>query len=386
MPRPRRLAVLAGLLLAAAPALAAPDVPPDAVVGTLPFLDSPEPNRVYVDLAAEGAQPFRMMLDTGATHAVFTPLAARAAGVSVRATKSTPYRRKTRLGRDVQFYVDTSSSDTGSRTGWEYGLLGGDFLKPFVVELDFTMRSVRFIDPERWSVPEAAQDAEQAVVSMRDSTRPVIEIALGGVRIPILVDTGCPVPLVLSGKAAKQIGVDVDALTPFGVAATTLGPMEIRHYEAPDVEIAGFHFRNVPVMVAPKGWYGLAGEAGDSVIGYDLLSRFLVRVDYPHRRLWLRRESEQVTYLGVDYALTRESGAFLMPAPGVFAVQGILPSSPAARLGLRPGDLIGMTPDTKTPEKVLMTIRDGGSLAVTREEPGGILGDVVLQPTEAASR
>jgi hypothetical protein len=47
-----------------------------------------------------------LLLDTGASFSVFTPLAARAAGVSVRRDKSSPYRRATRLGRDLQFYVD----------------------------------------------------------------------------------------------------------------------------------------------------------------------------------------------------------------------------------------------------------------------------------------
>lgn len=61
------------------------------------------------------------MLDTGATFSVFTPLFVRSLGVTVRRTKSTPYRRATKLGRDLQFFVDTESSDTGSRTNWEYG-------------------------------------------------------------------------------------------------------------------------------------------------------------------------------------------------------------------------------------------------------------------------
>ena len=41
--------------------------------------------------------------------------------------------------------------------------------------------------------------------------------------------------------------------------------------------------------VAPQGFYN-QGFPGDSLIGYDLLAQFLVRIDYPRRRLWLRRE------------------------------------------------------------------------------------------------
>ena len=55
---------------------------PEAVLAVLPFLDSPEPNRIVVDLAPEGsAKPLRLMLDTGASALRVTPLAARELGV-----------------------------------------------------------------------------------------------------------------------------------------------------------------------------------------------------------------------------------------------------------------------------------------------------------------
>ena len=98
----------------AVPTAGAPEPRPEAVVGVMPFEPTPEPNRILVNLAPEGNRPFVMIFDTGASDSVMTPLAARALGVSVRRSKSSPYRRGTRLGRDLQFWVDTSTSDTGS--------------------------------------------------------------------------------------------------------------------------------------------------------------------------------------------------------------------------------------------------------------------------------
>jgi len=147
------LAVLA-LAIAVAPAARAGEPPPEAVLADLPFLDFPEPHRVVVDLAPEGnARALRFLLDTGASHNVATPRAAAEFGIRVRRYKRDPYRRKTALGRDVQIHVDTRSSDTASRTGWEYALLGGDFLGQYVLELDFRGRRVRFLDPKRYEAP-----------------------------------------------------------------------------------------------------------------------------------------------------------------------------------------------------------------------------------------
>jgi hypothetical protein len=170
----RAFAVVSLFVASVARAAGAPEPPPEAVIATLPFAASREPNRVMVDLAKEGARPFVMMLDTGASDSVITPGMARELGVRVRKIKETPYRRATRLGRDLQFWVDTQSSDTSSRTGFEYGLLGGEFLDDYVLEIDFPGRTIRSDTkcrrrsmhptsaPSLWYVPPPASPCRSA--------------------------------------------------------------------------------------------------------------------------------------------------------------------------------------------------------------------------------
>lgn len=375
---------LAALVLLPTAAIAANEVPPEAVIAEIPFLDVDEPNRIYVNLSEEGAEPLPWMLDTGAAGSVMTPLAARRLGVSVRAIKSTPYRRKTLIGRDVQFWVDTQSSDTGSKTGWEYALLGGNFLREYVVELDFTERNVRLLDPRKYSLRDSAPTSEQEVLKLRDSRRPIVEIGIGGKPLAVIADTGAPWPVVISGAAAKKVGIDVESLLPFREAGTVAGPMSLRLLPAADVSFGSLSFKNVPILVAPKGWYGMAGEANDSVVGYDLLSRFLVQIDYRGNRMLLRRESDQVLFHGVDYGLVRDTGAFLSPAKNAFYVSYVLPDSPAARLGMQTGDVIERDAKHKSPEHVLRKIKDGESVLVVRDEDG-ILADVALEPKQTAA-
>lgn len=377
-----RLVLVVSLVIAGS-AGAASAVPEDAVVAVVPFSQIDEPNRIYVNLSEEGAEPLHWLLDTGATGSVMTPVAARRLGVSVRSIKETPYRRKTRIGRDVQFWVDVRSSDTGSRTGWEYALLGGDFLREYVVELDFTERRVRFLDAERYTLREVAPASEQEVLTLRDSPRPIAEISVNGKPLSVMFDSGALWPLIVSGKAAEKLGIDVESLAPFREAGTTSGPMSLRLLPAADISIGALRFANVPVLVAPKGWYGIIGEANDSAVGYDLLSRFLVRIDYRGRRMLLRRESEQIVFHGVDYGLVRETGAFLAPYEGSVFVSYVVPDSPAARLGLRVGDVIQRDSNHRTAEHVLRKIKEGGSVLVIRDEEG-ILADVLLEPKTAA--
>jgi hypothetical protein len=57
------------------------------------------------------------------------------------------------------------------------------------------------------------------------------------------------------------------------------------------LEIGPFLFEKVPALVSPTGFFNV-GFPGDSVFGYDLLAQFLVRIDYPRQRIWLKRRTD----------------------------------------------------------------------------------------------
>jgi hypothetical protein len=304
------------------------------VLAELPFLHPEEPNRVYLDLAEEGEKPFVMMLDTGAAESVVTPLMARKLGITVRRTKRTPYRRGTRLGRDLEIWVDTRSSDTGSKTGWEYGLLGGSFLAEYVVEIDFPARRVRFLDRKAYEVPEAVDAPDERVVPLQlVGNRIALPVELDGKKVQVLLDTGAPAGLIVSGKAARAAGVDVGGLPYFGRGGTVLGPMDLHLYEPASFAFAGFPFEGQPVLVAPRGWYNQSVST-DSALGVDVLRQFVVRID------------------------------------GVYRVWGVVPGGPAARYGLREDDAIVPAAGETLPglDAVLARVRAREPLTVARPE------------------
>jgi predicted aspartyl protease len=334
------LLLLAGVVLA--PAARADG----GLVAELPFLDSEGPielNRVFLDLAPEGnRRPFRVFLDTGAGFSVFSPLAARQNGVRVRRVKSTPYRRKTILGRDLQFWVDTSSSDTGTRMGWAYGLLGGNMLEEFVFEIDFPGRRVRFFDPREVEVPEAARAEDEVVLPLRvDGRRPSTVVRVNGVETPVLLDTGAPHGIILSGEMAKQASVESSEVEWAG-GSMILGPVEMRGGEA-DVGFGALVLEGAPAFVAPKGLYNWAGSS-NSLVGYDLLSEFVVRFDYQRGRMWLKRvPGSRRTLHGGDWTLFQQHGVLLAPrpgAPGEWVVMHARTDTVAARRGVQPGDVV----------------------------------------------
>jgi predicted aspartyl protease len=281
---------------------AADDVPAEAVLAELPFLDHPEPYRIVVDLASpDAARRLKFIVDTGASHSVATPRAAAELGIRVRRHKRDPYRRRTLIGRDVQILVDTRSSDTGSRTGWEYALLGGQFLAEYVVELDFAGRRMRLLHPRRFEVPERVTAEDEAVLPLTiRMNRPGVELEVNGHRTLVLLDTGAPPPLVLSGEIAEAAGIPPSELPQFRTGST-VGPMVSELRRVDRLDVGPFAFSDFPAVVNPHGWYNL-GMPSDSVVGYELLEQFTVRIDYPRHRLWLKRRPDAPSRLyGREY-------------------------------------------------------------------------------------
>jgi hypothetical protein len=284
----RALAVasLVASMLVAAGAGADP-VPADAVLAECPFLDAPD-GGIRIDIGRPGERGLELQLDTGSPESFATPLAARDLGISLRRNKQTPYRRATRLGRDVEIFVDTRRGESGAAAGGEWAILGGRFLASLVVEIDGPGRKVRFLDPKKFIVPERVDGADEQVLPFKlASNRPIIDIEVGDARPAAVVSTGALGTLLLAGGFAADAKV-----VPDPEATKTLAPMAgagaLEAATASSVRIGRFEEKDVPLLVAEKGAQG-AGPRSEAILGLDLLDGYVLRIDYPRRRLWMAR-------------------------------------------------------------------------------------------------
>ena len=158
----------------------------------------------------------------------------------------------------------------------------------------------------------------------------------------------------------------------------------MRFKERQRLHIGAFDLGEVPMDVAPRGTYNLGGNT-DSLIGYDLISQFKLRLDYQRGRIWLkRRAGVPVTYFGTDIAIGQQTGAYMGSAPSQIFVQFVRSGSPAWAYGLRAGDffdLQALFPHLPHARTVATAIREGrelyGSRPIGRDEvievayPGG---------------
>ncbi len=268
--------------------------PQSAVLADLPFLEDAPRGRIAVDLAAEGNPPLALIVDTGASVSRATPRAAVKLGLP---GERGPAEAPTLLGRPITIHVDGPGRNASA--GAEPTALGGDFLSAYVLEFDFAERRLRFLDPERFEVPAAAKKKGEAVLPIGlEANRPSLGATVQGKPTRLWVDTGSPLPVILSQTTADAVG-PLDALSDLrGAGVHQRVKVQLRWLDS--LALGGFAFDGLPAMVLHDGWN--REPVGDSVVGVELLSEFKVRIDYPRKRIWLaRRPSPPRAFNGVPY-------------------------------------------------------------------------------------
>ncbi|MCP3984925.1 MAG: hypothetical protein GY723_11085 [bacterium] len=385
--------------------------PDNGVLAEVPFIglprnDGSQSSHVVVDVMGDPQHPIPMLLDTGAAHSVMTAGFAKSHGISVRRIKSSDYRRKTVLGRDLQFLVDTKRSDTGSRSGWETGLIGGNFLESYTTEIDYVARRVRFHDPRKSPVPKIPSREGEIIVPLEiRGRRPYAILGVGNDTASFMVDTGANFDLEVSERTASRLGISIER----GKASTGRNWIgRDRSLETPidSVRVGDRDLgpSTVRIALSEGSDWRHTNQAGsdEAVMGSDFLSHYHIRIDYKHQRMSLlplsSEEYQQVlaslglsdsTPLPTKHAPSSDVstvpsgpdiGASLTEIhPGQFQVGKVERHGPAAQIGLRKGDMIlSAYGDEQLQLSTVKTrIVDGEEITVARRD-GKMWIDIVL--------
>lgn len=363
------IAVLATSATGAPPPAPADDVPPEAVLADLAMLATPGAPRIAIDLAPPGTKPFPAVLDTG----IIASLASDAVLARIGATKlperGRAFERPTALGRPLAVFRPMMGD--AALANEDAVRFGGAFLRGVIVELDFERRRVRFLDPERYAIPERDDRLGRAVLPIHDyAARPRVAIELNGQPVEVFLDTTVAAPLWLDTRDVAKAAIDPRPL-PVVREARRRGS-RVRFFPTDAVKLGPFDLGLVPALVGGMGQVDEFGGSG-AAIGLDLLSQFKVRLDIANHRLWLeRRSSERLGFGGIPFAHTQAAGALLGPLGKLWTVIGVLPDTPAAKAGLQGGDRIDPSElGNSDLAHVLDAIRTGEVIEVRRPTGDG---------------
>jgi len=320
------------LLLTAAAFAGASTVHTDVVGGYL-----------FVDAKING-KPARLVVDSGAGMNALNPEAAKRLGVTggtaIDATGAGSTKVKATISTLKRLEVGSASVENESVIVVPLpkelrcdGLVGYGFLHHFVVGVDYQAGTISFDAPSKFTPSKTAKSFALKV----NGGIPTVEGSVEGLDGWFNVDTGAGgslslfTPFVDKNKLRDRFPNRVSMITGAGVGGVTMGDMT----RISSIKIGDFVLPPLMTDLSTQKSGVFASEAQIGNIGYDILHRFRVTIDYPGQHLLLEKSSGfddpsdvnrsglYLTYLGDD--------------PSVFA---IVPNTAGAEAGLKAGDKI----------------------------------------------
>lgn len=304
-------------------------------------------DHIYLSATVDGRGPYRFLLDSGATLLLDRGVARRIGAPTDGSFAISGFGRGTARASFVRIDALRIGDATISRvrgTAFDaasyfreiedvpdaVGIIGYELFARFVATVDFAHRRLTLARP----VNDAPPPAGTAVPFVLDGTTPVVAGTLDGVATTFSIDTGSRAPLqiftrFLDAHPALRAGVATrDGIVGYGVGGPAYAALG---------RPRSFVLGTLPVK-APITAYGtrLAGVDASSRlggnVGSQILQRFTVVFDYPHRRI--------VFAPGSGAPAFDRSGLFLaVHGPAVVALD-VRPGTPAAAAGIRPGETI----------------------------------------------
>jgi len=223
-----------------------------------------------------------------------------------------------------------------------HGIIGMDFLKKHVVQIDFDRKKVSFLkgrkDTDIFSFlrPQENEHPEWGEqISIRKKLFTDLWYAKGKIQddtsINFLIDTGWGGPSSLESKLFDKVCSKIVSGTKWGNITTTTTGGFSGSRKATVIE---------RFSVGPHEYKDIAFLKGHrSILGRPFLSRHLVTFDFPNGRMYLKRGREfdksTISFLsleGLDFQLCRKRNDI--------CVSVVDPNGPAYRKGIRQGDIL----------------------------------------------
>ncbi len=212
------------------------------------------------------------------------------------------------------------------------GILGSDFLNRFVAAIDYQERNMTLFEPDSFEQEEAGAELEAPLAQGILSIVCAVEDSCRG---RFLVDTGSNRSILQHSFAEKydllegRKSVKVPVIGAGGETFANLCRFE-------SIKVGENRIDQPLLFVAPPGGGIAAFEDISGVLGNDILDKFHLTLDYPGRRVFLKKNSSFLSSARRD-----KSGLLLAAAPsGSYYIHYVISGSPAFEAGIRTGDRI----------------------------------------------
>ena len=314
-------------------------------------------NHILVAVRINNLLPFRFYLDSGAGVNLINTRTAEKLGLKSRGSVNIAANGGTGSGSFIenatvelggvkaadQLVVSAPLEDLNEYAGRDVsGIIGNNFIKNFVVEIDYANQTLIFHDPKNYNL---AAEPDAVALKMRRGTPFVkAELSLDGKTVitdSFPIDTGSGGILSLNKPFAEKhrvLQIVPKTSVSEGAGGAGLGG-ELRKT---DVRISsikiGKYTLDQPVIGILEDKNGKSASPYIGLIGTDLLRRFTVVLDYQSERMLLEPNADYKEPFEIDL-----SGLQLVAKGGdlkTIVIKQVRAGFPAAVSGLREGDIL----------------------------------------------
>jgi PDZ domain-containing protein/aspartyl protease len=221
------------------------------------------------------------------------------------------------------------------------GIIGSEFIKQFVVEVDYPARLIRLHDKQRFSYSGPGE-----IVPIRLSGgHPIVhgEIMLqgrAGIKAEFVIDLGSAGSLALHSPFVEKhqlLGTTQKTIRAMGRGGTG-GEVTGRIGRISGLKIGKFTINNPVTMFSQDTRGAFANDAIQGNIGEQIMSRFKILLDYERSRIILEPNA------GFKEPMDLASSGLKIVGEGrdyrTFRVKEVLENSPGTEAGLQANDII----------------------------------------------
>ena len=240
------------------------------------------------------------------------------------------------------------------------GIIGGDFIKQFVLEIDYPARVLRLYDKDKFTY---SGSGEIIPARFNSAGHPFIdaEVTVTGrppIKAKFVIDIGSGGSLALHRPFVEQESLlatakkTVRAIVGGGAGGRVTG--RVGRIEA--LKIGTFQIENPVTLFSEDKSGAFASSELQGNIGGQILSKFKVIFDYSRARMILEPNSSFNDLIGPVSTGVR----FIADGSDykTFRVEELLEDSPATEAGLQPGDVVVSVDGRPSAEFTLSTLNE----------------------------
>ena len=218
------------------------------------------------------------------------------------------------------------------------GILGGDFLRRWVVRLDFKNQKLILLDPVRFRPARKSVEVPSTFVR----NRAYVNIPVG-VRSPrpitrkLLIDSGAGLPLLIHTFEEDDVDDLPEQVVETSIASGLGGNLNGSVGRSRYLSIGGKELGEIVTYFQPTDTTLSFLNQREGLIGLRILKRFTVTIDYVHQKVYFQPEGRRWK---ARFAFDRSGMGLVAGGDNLsrYIVSNVVNGSPADRAGVRVGD------------------------------------------------